>query len=398
MIESAQWIVDCGPGAGMEGGEIIFQGSMDDFKLKGGGLTAEYLRGERMISEKLIPGEALAGGADDYLILSGASLHNLKKPVVRLPLKRLIGVAGVSGSGKSTLISDVLVPLLQERFARGQDSEEDADIFHENDPGARLSGGSGLTAVRCITQAPIGRVRSSTPATYIGVWDKIRTFYSKLPEAKDKSMGASWFSYNSGPGVCPSCGGQGVRELTIALNSSIETPCEECGGSRFREEVLSVRYRDRSIADCLALTVTEALKLFADEKGIAPLLSLLEETGMGYVTLGQPAPTLSGGEGQRIKLAREIGRNTRGPALYVLDEPTSGLHFHDTAQLYRLLRRLVGSGHSVLLVEHNTELLSLCDYLIELGPEGGPGGGQLIAEGTPVDLRKNPLSITGPYF
>ena len=318
----------------------------------------------------------------------------------------MVGIAGVSGSGKSSLILDTLVPLLQPFFKRGADKKKKKNNENgEEENGEELleysgkvSGWEKLDEVIVVSQKPISRVKTSTPASYIGIWDKIRNKFAKLAESKKRKYSAGHYSYNSDKGRCPSCKGTGEQDLKISFLSSFNIICKECHGLRYRPEILEVKYKSSSISDVLNLTVSEAAKLFASDANISNVLKILEDIGMGYITLGQPAPTLSGGEAQRVKLAKELGRARKTKSLYILDEPTVGLSFYDAVKLMELLEHLVQDGNSVLIIEHDPEILSYTDYIIELGPEGGPNGGEIIALGTPQEIVANVKSVTGKYL
>jgi excinuclease ABC A subunit len=320
----------------------------------------------------------------------------------------MVGIAGVSGSGKSSLILDTLVPLLKPYFKRGskknekkqekigEEAEENGDEFLEYS--GRIEGWENIDGVIVVNQKPISRVRTSTPCSFIGIWDKIRNIFAKTTEAKKRKYTSGHFSYNSNRGRCPSCKGQGVQDLQVSFLTSFEIPCKECKGLRYKPEILEVKYKGKSIVEVLKMTVNEALKLFKNQESISKVLEILDEIGMGYIELGQPAPTLSGGEAQRVKLAKELGKIRKGKSLYILDEPTVGLSFYDVIKLMDLLEKLVQKGNSVLIIEHDPEILSYCDYIIELGPEGGPKGGEIIAYGTPKDIILNKKSKIGLYL
>jgi excinuclease ABC A subunit len=261
-----------------------------------------------------------------------------------------------------------------------------------------VSGCENLDEVIVVSQKPISRVKTSTPASYIGIWDKIRNKFAKLAESKKRKYTAGHYSYNSDKGRCPSCKGTGEQDLKISFLSSFNIICKACHGARYKPEILEVKYKNYTIADVLNMTVSEATKLFATDNNISNILQILEDIGMGYITLGQPAPTLSGGEAQRVKLAKELGRARKTKSLYILDEPTVGLSFYDAIKLIELLEQLVQNGNSVIIIEHDLDILAYCDYIIELGPEGGPKGGEIIAKGTPQEITTNENSVTGMYL
>jgi excinuclease ABC subunit A len=406
FIEIADEIIDIGPGAGINGGEVVFQGTLNDLKNTKSSYTGQFLSGKLSISRKPNESKKIINDSTDFLTIKNAKTNNLKNIEVKIPLGMMVGIAGVSGSGKSSLILDTLVPLLQPFFKRGADKKKNEGSENdENENSDELSDYSGmvygwenLDEVIVVNQKPISRVKTSTPASYIGIWDKIRNIFSKLAESKNRKYVAGHFSYNSDKGRCPSCKGTGEQDLKISFLSSFNIMCKECHGLRYKPEILEVKYKNKSIADVLNITVSEALKLFKSENSISNVLKILENIGMGYITLGQPAPTLSGGEAQRIKLAKELGTAKKTKSLYILDEPTVGLSFYDAVKLMELLERLVETGNSVLIIEHDLDILTYCDYIIELGPEGGPGGGEIIAVGTPQEIIANRKSITGKYL
>jgi excinuclease ABC A subunit len=321
----------------------------------------------------------------------------------------LVGVAGVSGSGKSSLVSATLIPLLERHFAaqrdadrrerkRGDDDDEDVVDYVLPGPLAeQLEGAAQLAGVARVSQAPIGRRQISNPASYVDIWGKIRTLFSRQPLADQRGYAPGHFSFNA-KGSCPECGGKGHEIYWLGGSSFVTSRCTACRGKRYRYEILEVAYRGKNIVDVLGMSVSEAAALFSDTPAIHTMLNVLEQTGMGYITLGQPTATFSGGEAQRIQLAKEIGRRRRGKILYVLDEPTTGLSLYDTANLLALLDQLVAQGNSVIVIEHDPAVLSYCDWLIELGPGGGTAGGEVIAEGAPWDLKGDPHSRTGPFL
>jgi excinuclease ABC subunit A len=411
FIEIADEIVDIGPEAGIYGGEVVYQGSLAEIKNINKSYTGQYLKGTISLPAKSEEMKRQISGSTKFLTIRNASTNNLKDITVKIPLEMMVGIAGVSGSGKSSLISDTLVPLIKPYFKRGEikgkakkddegennNEEENGNIDYEEYSGV-IEGWEHLNEVVIVNQKPISRVRTSTPSSFIGIWDKIRDLYSKVAEAKKRKYTSGHFSYNSDKGRCPTCKGQGVQDLQISFLSSFTIPCRECKGLRYKSEILEIKYKSKNISEILNMTVSEALELFRSQTNISSVLKILDEIGMGYITLGQPAPTLSGGEAQRIKLAKELGRVRKGKSLYILDEPTVGLSFYDAVKLMELLERLKQEGNSILIIEHDPEILSYCDYIIELGPEGGPKGGNIIAEGTPEEVKRNKASITGPYL
>lgn len=402
-IELADYVIDIGPEAGDLGGEVVYQGDLKGLLACKNSITGKYLSSQGMPvrEQTLIDANNLSG-----LTIKHGRTNNLKDITVSIPMGCLVGVAGLSGSGKSSLISDTLIPLLKASFL-GQsggghlESDEDQNDESEEDLvetiAEKLEGIDTISGYAEISQAPIGRNINSNPATYIGIWDKIRKLFAEQPLAVEKKFTTGHFSFNS-KGACSVCGGSGQESIWLGGNLKINKTCRECNGKRYNEEVLKVRVREKSIYDILEMTVSEAVKFFKDQRGIIPVLNVMNRIGMGYIKLGQPTPTLSGGEAQRIKLAKEIGKKRRVNVLYVLDEPTTGLSLYDTAKLIVLLDELVKKGNSVIVVEHDPDLLKVCDWIIELGPSGGEDGGYLIASGAPSTLKNNPNSITGRYL
>lgn len=380
MICQADEIIEIGPKAGIEGGEVVYQGDYKGYE-KADTLLSQYLVGKWAMPQR--KGRRDTFSKKDCLVLEHASLHYLKDVTVSFPLHAMVGIAGLSGSGKSTLIEETLLTRLASSKKYGY--------------AAGISGAEKLNGFVKISQAPIGRSASSTPASYIGIWDKIRELFAKQEEAQKRNMTAGHFSFHS-KGACPDCGGSGYEKIFLTADFSVDKLCPVCHGKRFNEESLLVTYKGKNIADVLKMSINEAVFFFADYENIVKPLSLLEKMGMGYLTLGQPTSSLSGGEAQRVKLAKELGRQLKGNILYVLDEPTTGLSLYDTALLIKLLDQLVISGNSVIVIEHNIEVLKNCDYIIELGPEGGDKGGEIIAEGVPEHLIENPNSKTGRYL
>lgn len=380
MIRHAGYIIEIGPKAGTEGGNVVYQGDYEDYE-KADTLLSQYLFGKRLMPERTIRKHTFA--KKDCLILEHANTHYLKDLTVVFPLHAMVGIAGLSGSGKSSLTTETLLKRLASARKYGQASG--------------ITGAERISGFVKISQEPIGRNAGSTPVSYIGIWDKIRELFAKQPEAKIRNMSAGHFSFHS-KGACRDCGGRGYERIFLTSDFFVDKLCPRCLGKRFREESLSVEYNGKTIADVLEMSIAEAVSFFADQSSIVKPLRILEQIGMGYLTLGQPSSSLSGGEAQRVKLAKELGRQLKGNMLYVLDEPTTGLSLYDTALLLKLLDRLVAGGNSVIVIEHNVEVLKSCDYIIELGPEGGDKGGEIIAQGTPEKLRANPNSETGRYL
>lgn len=401
-IELADYVIDIGPQAGDLGGEVVYQGDLKGLLACQNSITGRYLSAEGMpVREQILIDASNQPG----LTIKHARTNNLKDLTVSIPMGCLVGVAGLSGSGKSSLISDTLMPLLKASFlGQSASTNLDEDQTDENEEIDRvetiaenLEGIEMITGYAEISQAPIGRNMNSNPATYIGIWDKIRKLFAEQPIAKERNFTTGHFSFNS-KGACSVCGGSGQETIWLGGNLKINKTCGECHGRRYNEEVLTVKVSEKSIYDILEMTVSEAVTFFKDQQGILSVLNVMNRIGMGYIKLGQPTPTLSGGEAQRIKLAKEIGKKRSGNVLYVLDEPTTGLSLYDTAKLIGLLDELVKKGNSVIVVEHDPDLLKGCDWIIELGPSGGEDGGYLIASGTPLTLSKNPNSLTGRYL
>lgn len=383
-IRAADYVIDFGPGAGRAGGQVIFSGTPEELTHCKTSLTGQYLSGERSIS---VPSTRRSPTAE--LTIVGARANNLKNITVDIPLGVLTCVTGVSGAGKSTLINDILLPALAQKLHRSTEAPGPHD---------RIDGLEHLNQVIAIDQKPIGRTPRSNPATYIQVFDEIRKLFAELPEARARGYQPGRFSFNTKGGRCEACEGDGVRKVEMHFLADVFVTCEECNGKRFNEATLEIRYQGKHIADVLDLSIVEARELFSAHRKIAAPLALLEEVGVSYLQLGQPSPTLSGGEAQRIKLARELSKRSTGKTLYILDEPTTGLHFDDVHKLLEVLHRLVDAGNSVLVIEHNLDVIKTADHLIDLGPEGGPDGGEVITTGTPEQVAQEKNSFTGHYL
>jgi excinuclease ABC subunit A len=384
-IRVADYVVDIGPGAGEHGGEVLHAGPVLGKKgliANKQSLTGQYLAGKRSIA---VPTERRAGNGKSLDVVS-ATEHNLKNVSVSVPLGKMVAVTGVSGSGKSTLVNEILLKSLLHQIHRTKEL-----------PGAHktIKGVENVDKVVAVDQQPIGRTPRSNPATYIGVFDNIRKLFSQTPEAKVRGYQPGRFSFNVKGGRCEACSGDGTLKIEMHFLPDVYVPCEICGGSRYNRETLEVTFRGKTIADVLAMPAEEALHFFEKQPSIARHLQTLVDVGLGYVRLGQPAPQLSGGEAQRVKLASELSRRPTGHTLYVLDEPTTGLHFEDVARLLTVLSRLVDQGNTVLVIEHNLDVIKTCDWLIDLGPEGGHRGGEIVAEGTPEDVARISASWTG---
>jgi excinuclease ABC subunit A len=386
---SADLVVDLGLRAGVHGGEVLFAERPDRLAklpadVRECSLTAQYLLGERSIS---VPARRRTP-TDRWLVIEGASGNNLQDVTLRLPLGVLVCVTGVSGSGKSSLILDTLFPLLSNALHRTS-----FPVL----PYRSVKGIEYIDKVIEIDQSPIGRTPRSNPATYTGVFTHIRQHFAMLPEARIRGYTQGRFSFNVPGGRCEACEGAGMRTIEMNYLPEVYVICDECGGKRYNAETLSVKYRGKSIADVLDMTVEEALEFFADIPPIRKKLDVLNRVGLGYITLGQQAPTLSGGEAQRLKLATELARTSTGNTVYVLDEPTTGLHFEDIRILLELLGQLVDRGNTVVVIEHNLDVIKCADWIIDLGPGGGRDGGRIIAEGTPEDVAQMSASLTGRY-
>ena len=383
-IESADHVLDFGPGAGVYGGEVVAEGSPDQIRRDPKSLTGRYLRGDLEIP---LPKRRRSSTAAIRIV--GARANNLKNVDVRIPLRAFVGITGVSGAGKSTLVYEVLYRAL----ARALHHAERPVGAH-----SRIEGVSRVGRVVDIDQSPIGRTPRSNPATYTKVFDGIRSLFAALPSARAQGYRPGRFSFNVPGGRCEHCHGDGVIRVEMHFLADVFVACQVCRGRRFNDQTLTVRYQGRSIADVLDLTVSEAVSVFASQPGILHILRTLEDVGLGYIRLGQPSPTLSGGEAQRVKLSRELAKRSTGDTLYILDEPTTGLHFDDIARLLRVLDRLVEAGNTVVVIEHNLDVIKTADYLIDLGPEGGERGGELVASGSPEAVAENPRSWTGRYL
>ena len=392
-IKAADWIVDIGPGAGKHGGKVIFQGTPKEL-LKSKVLTGEYLSGRKRVEIKSqIPNTKSQSNpksqAQNYLLIKGAKEHNLKNINVKIPLGKLICITGVSGSGKSSLMNDILAKALMKKFYK---SKEEPGKYEE------ILGTENLDKVVLVDQSPIGRTPRSNPATYTGAFSCIRGLFSQTKEAKIRGYRVGRFSFNVKGGRCEACEGQGVKKIEMYFLPDIYVECQECKGKRFNKETLTVGYRGKNIAEVLAMTVEEALEFFKLIPGLHQKLKTLNDVGLGYIQLGQPAPSLSGGEAQRVKLATELSKKATGKSLYILDEPTTGLHPDDIKKLLYVLKELANRGNTVLIIEHNLDVIKNADWVIDLGPEGGDEGGYIVAEGRPFEIAKNKRSYTGRYL
>ena len=382
---AADYIVDVGPGSGVNGGEIVCAGTIDDIKNCPNSITGQYLSHKKYIP---IP-KSRRKGNGKFLEIQGASENNLKNINVKIPLGTITGVTGVSGSGKSTLVNEIIYKKLSVVLNKAKNTPGK----HKN-----ILGTEHLDKVIDISQAPIGRTPRSNPATYTGLFTDIRELFASTTEAKAKGYKSGRFSFNVKGGRCEACQGDGIIKIEMHFLSDIYVPCEVCKGKRYSNETLTIKYKDKNISDVLNMTVDEAREFFENIPRIKKKLDTLSEVGLGYIKLGQSATTLSGGEAQRVKLATELSKRSTGKTFYILDEPTTGLHIADVHKLSDVLQKLVSSGNTILLIEHNIDLIKTCDYIIDLGPEGGENGGEIVAEGTPEEISKNPHSYTGEYL
>lgn len=386
MITESDWICDIGPGAGVNGGKIIFNGTPQELvQSKVSSITGDYIKGIRKIE---IPQQRRKGNGKSIEII-GCTGHNLKNIDIKIPLGMFICVTGVSGSGKSSLINNTLHPILSQHFYRSDKKPL---------PYKKIKGIDNIDKVIEIDQYPIGRTPRSNPATFIGVFDEIRKVFASLPTAKIRNYQAGRFSFNVKGGRCESCQGAGVKQIEMSFLPDVYVTCQDCNGKRYNRETLEVRYKGKSISDVLNMSFEEAALFFENHPKIKRQLTVVNDVGLGYITLGQPSTTLSGGESQRIKLAAELGKLETGNTLYILDEPTTGLHFEDIRILLEVLDKLVQRGNSMIVIEHNLDVIKVADHIIDLGKDGGKAGGEIVAIGTPEEIIKNPNSITGEYL
>ena len=386
MMRQADYIIDIGPKAGRLGGEIVFEGTPAEL-LKADTLTAKYLRGE--LSATLPLASSPLASSPNSLVLRGCRGNNLKGVDVSFPLGKMIAVTGVSGSGKSTLVNQTLYPILSQHFYRSLQEPLAYDS---------IEGVEYIDKVIAVDQSPIGRTPRSNPATYTGVFTDIRNLFAQLPESKIRSWKAGRFSFNNTGGRCEECSGNGYKTIQMNFLPSVYVPCEVCGGKRYNRETLEARFKGKSIADVLDMTINQAVEFFESQPYILKKIKTLQNVGLGYIKLGQSSTTLSGGESQRVKLATELARPSTGKTLYILDEPTTGLHFEDVRVLMGVLRQLVDKGNTVIIIEHNPDVIRSCDYLIDMGPDGGRDGGMVVATGTVEEIRNNKTSLTGRYI
>ena len=384
MMLSADYIIDIGPMAGRKGGEVVFQGTPKDM-LKTHTITAEYLNGIRTIA---VPKERRKGNGK-FITIHGAKGNNLKNVDISFPLGELIVVTGVSGSGKSTLINETLQPILSQHFYRS---------LKKPMPYDSVEGIDNIDKVVNVDQSPLGRTPRSNPATYTGVFSDIRSLFVGLPEAKVRGYKPGRFSFNVKGGRCETCKGNGYRTIEMNFLPDVMVPCEVCHGKRYNRETLEVRYKGKSIADVLDMTINQAVEFFENVPAILQKIKTIQDVGLGYIKLGQPSTTLSGGESQRVKLATELSKRDTGKTLFILDEPTTGLHFEDIRILMDVVQKLVDRGNTVVIIEHNLDVIKLADHIIDIGPEGGIGGGQLVAQGTPEEVAKSGKGFTSRFI
>jgi excinuclease ABC subunit A len=384
MMLNSDYIVDMGPKAGRAGGEVIFQGKPNDL-LKTNSLTASYLNGIRKIE---IPQERRQGNGET-LKIHGAKGNNLKNVNISIPLGTLVCVTGVSGSGKSTLINETLQPILSQHFYRSNK----APLEYE-----RVEGLEHIDKVVNVDQSPLGRTPRSNPATYTGVFSDIRSLFVEMPEAKMRGYKPGRFSFNVSGGRCEACGGNGYKNIAMNFLPDVLVPCEKCRGKRYNRETLEVRFKGKSIADVLDMTINQAVEFFENQPNILNKIKTIQDVGLGYIKLGQPSTTLSGGESQRVKLSAELSKRDTGRTIYILDEPTTGLHFEDIRILMDVLNKLVKKGNTVIIIEHNLDVIKQADYIIDMGPSGGKGGGEVVAQGTPEEIVSAGKGFTSEFL
>jgi excinuclease ABC subunit A len=384
-MRAADWLIDLGPGAGENGGYVVAEGPIQEVIKNSRSITGQYLAGKLKIS----PPEQRREGNGQSLVVVGARENNLKDLTVSIPLGTFVCITGVSGSGKSTLMVEVLYKALARQL---HGSRQLAGDFTE------LRGSEHIDKVINIDQSPIGRTPRSNPGTYTGLFDQIRALFAELPESKVRGYKPGRFSFNVHGGRCEACQGQGQLRIEMQFLPDVYVPCEVCHGARFNRETLQVRFKEKTIADVLEMTIDEGVVFFSAFPAMVRKLSTMRSVGLGYLRIGQPAPTLSGGEAQRVKLSRELSKRSTGHTLYVLDEPSVGLHAADVYKLIDVLQKLVDQGNTVLIIEHHPDIIKVADWVIDLGPEGGDRGGELVVEGTPEQISKNKASYTGRFL
>jgi excinuclease ABC subunit A len=385
MMRAADHIIDMGPGAGERGGYVVATGTLDDILKCKESLTGQYLSGAKMIP---LPPQRRPGNGRQ-LVIRGARQNNLKNIDVAIPLGRFVCITGVSGSGKSTLVDEILYRRLAQIFYRAKERAGECDA---------IQGIEHIDKVINIDQSPIGRTPRSNPATYTGAFAPIRELFATVPEARLRGYGPGRFSFNVKGGRCESCRGEGYIEIEMQFLPDVTVPCEVCKGARYNREALEIRFKGKNIAEVLDMTVAQSLDFFEHFPRVRSKMETLNDVGLGYIHLGQPAPTLSGGEAQRVKLATELSRRSTGSTLYILDEPTTGLSFDDVAALLRVLQRLVDAGNTVIVIEHHLDVIKNADWVIDLGPGAGDKGGYVVATGTPEQIAANEDSMTGRYL
>ena len=384
-MRAADFLVDMGPGAGSNGGNVVAAGTVAEVLKNKNSLTAQYLTGAKYIAVPSIRRK----GNGKFLELTGAKTNNLKNVDLKIPLGTFTCVTGISGGGKSSLILETLCKAIDKELNGSRIPSGKYD---------KLIGLENIDKVIDIDQSPIGRTPRSNPATYTGVFTNIRDWFAGLPEAKARGYTSGRFSFNVAGGRCEACKGDGVMKIEMNFLPDVYVPCDSCNGTRYNRETLQVKFKDKSIADVLDMTIDDAYHFFENIPVIKNKLDLLRRVGLGYIHLGQSAPTLSGGEAQRIKLSKELSKKATGKTLYILDEPTTGLHFEDIKKLLQVLQMLVEQGNTVVVIEHNLDVIKTADYIVDLGPEGGDGGGEIIATGTPEEIVKVARSYTGKYL
>jgi excinuclease ABC subunit A len=384
MILAADYVLDIGPFAGRNGGKVVAQGTPKEI-IESCSLTADYLKGTKSIN---LPEKRRAGNGK-VITLKGAEGHNLKNVSIKIPLGKLICVTGVSGSGKSSLINETLHPILNQHFYKSLKQP----LAYKS-----ISGIDNVDKVIEVNQSPLGRTPRSNPATYTGLFSDIRDIFARLPEAQIRGYKSGRFSFNVKGGRCETCKGAGVQTIEMNFLPDVYVPCNECNGKRYNRETLEVRFKGKSISDVLDMTINRAVEFFENIPKITMKLNALKSVGLGYVKLGQASTTLSGGESQRVKLAAELAKRDTGKTMYILDEPTTGLHFEDIRVLMKVLDKLVNKGNTIIVIEHNMDVIKMADHIIDIGPEGGSGGGVILCEGTPEQIVKKNVGYTSAFL
>ncbi|MEW6214378.1 MAG: excinuclease ABC subunit UvrA, partial [Nitrospirota bacterium] len=387
-IRWADHVVDMGPGAGLRGGWVVASGRPEEIERNEKSITGKYLSGSMSIDIPFVRRKP-----KDFIRIIGAQEFNLKNIDVDIPLGTFICVTGVSGSGKSTLVLEILYKALSKKLCKDTACRVPTPGRYKE-----ITGMDKIDRVKCVDQSPLGKTPRSNPATYTGIFSFIRELFSQVTDSRIRGYTPSRFSFNLLGGRCESCRGDGLIKVEMHFLPDVYIPCDTCKGKRYNKETLDIRYKGKNIAEVLGMTVSEALQFFSSIPPIRQRLDVLEDVGLGYLQLGQPAATLSGGEAQRVRLSKEIGKKSTGNTLYILDEPTTGLHFVDIQKLLNVINSLVDSGNTVIIIEHNLDVIKSADYIIDLGPEGGEGGGMIIAEGTPEEVSMNPNSYTGRFL